>query len=673
MEGTGRWKQLRGKELFISVATAGTTMLLCGGTVGGLYGPWALAAVACCGGKGRGFWAAAGTLAGAYLFYDFQSGLRLAASAVLIYCANMAFSGMKIAAHPLFTPLLTATAHLLVQSVYLVGRTVQHWSLCFMAAAVAAAAAALLRREEEGSGCTVLCILTALVSALSPLLIDGFSPGRTVAVWLVLLCSTSASPALAAVIGAGVGLVSDLSFSAPALLLCTALGIGGGAAALLQKRSRLLMGGAVLLCVAAVGFGLDSDHAPAMLYEALCGMVAYVVVPRRWICEAPAHHREKADGEREDTAAAVPAMARTALREGAAAYRALYDELRRDLPRPAVENPSVIFDHAAEKVCSDCVLAQRCWQTEYDVTYSAFNDAVGPMLRRGRPEASDFPLHFASRCVRFPQLLSAVDRGVYAYLLRRQYRLRLGSVRSLVHEQYAQMGETLSAPPATEGEVRFFCRAGSALRAKEGERFCGDQLAVFTAGKMLYMLLSDGMGSGEEAHAESAMTVRLLRKFLKAGIEARAALKTLNTALTLRCAEGGGFTTIDLLALDRSSGEAVLYKYGAAPSCLRRDGGVTQLSAGSLPAGLQSSDTEPESSRVQLKEGDLFVMVSDGITGGDDKPWLPALLQQWQETDAQDLAQQILAESRRHGGLQDDCAALVLYLEKSAVSDKKRV
>ena len=87
---------------------------------------------------------------------------------------------------------------------------------------------------------------------------------------------------------------------------------------------------------------------------------------------------------------------------------------------------------------------------------------------------------------------------------------------------------------------------------------------------------------------------------------------------------------------------------------------------------MQGSGTEPECSRLQLDEGDLFVMVSDGLSG-DEGNWLSTLLQQWTEEDAQDLSQQILAESRRHGGLQDDCAALVLRLEKSSPSPKKRV
>ena len=64
--------------------------------VGGLYAPWSLAAVAVSGGKGRGLWALAGAAAGALVWFDFQTGLRFAASAVLLYCANMAFCDTKM-------------------------------------------------------------------------------------------------------------------------------------------------------------------------------------------------------------------------------------------------------------------------------------------------------------------------------------------------------------------------------------------------------------------------------------------------------------------------------------------------------------------------------------------------------------------------------------------------
>ncbi len=666
------WNSERGRTAAVCVAHVGMSAILSAGKIGGLYGVWALAAVAVSGGRGRGFWSAVGTLLGAYIFYDFQSGLRLAASAVLIYCANMAFYDVKISRCRGFAPALTAVCLLLVQSVYLVGRTARHWALCLVAAAIAAAAADLLSRVERDHSLRTLCVMLALVCAATPLSIEGFSAGRAAAAWLVMLCSGGASPLTAAALGAGIGLAVDVSAVKPVLLFAAAYACGGWCASLLRRYPRWLGGGGLCLCVMLTVLVLESDHSSAMIYESLCGVIAYAVVPRRWLPVA-VNEPSTLSGEREAEGAAVPAMATTALREGAEAYRALYDELLCRAAAPQVENPSVIFDHAAEAVCRGCVLAQKCWQTEYDVTYSAFNDAVSPLLRRGRAMAEDFPLHFASRCVHFTELLAAIDRGIYAYLLRRQYRVRLGSVQSLAREQYAQMGQTLSATVPNMGELRFRCRIGTSLRAKDGERVCGDQLAAFTVGKMLYLLLSDGMGCGEAAHAESAMTVRLLRKFLKAGIEAKSALKTLNTALTLRCAENCGFTTIDLLALDRSSGEAILYKYGAAPSYIKRGETVQRMAAGSLPAGLQESRSEPEFIRFQLQEGNVLVMVSDGVIGGDGENWLPELLKTWSDTDAQVLSQQILAESRRHGGLRDDCAALVVYLEKSSPKATKRV
>lgn len=123
----------------------------------------------------------------------------------------------------------------------------------------------------------------------------------------------------------------------------------------------------------------------------------------------------------------------------------------------------------------------------------------------------------------------------------------------------------------------YVCRTALATRPKKGEALCGDEAACFAVGDRTYLLLSDGMGSGDSAHHEAAMTVRLLRQFLTAGIHAAPALKTLNTALMLRCQGGAGFTTIDLACMDSASGVVTLYKYGAAPSYLKKSGTVTRL------------------------------------------------------------------------------------------------
>jgi stage II sporulation protein E len=192
-------------------------------------------------------------------------------------------------------------------------------------------------------------------------------------------------------------------------------------------------------------------------------------------------------------------------------------------------------------------------------------------------------------------------------------------------------------------------------------------------GSTLYLLLSDGMGSGEAAHREAAMTVRLLQQFLKAGIDASPALKTLNTALSLRGESGGGFTTIDLLAVHRQSGEAVLYKYGAAPSYLKKTGSVMRITGQSLPAGLQESSDPPECTHLSLPSGSFLVMVSDGVADETDDEWLQNLLAGWNGRDCNTLVSLIMSESRTRKGLVDDCAVLALQMPDSDLGQRRQV
>ena len=202
---------------------------------------------------------------------------------------------------------------------------------------------------------------------------------------------------------------------------------------------------------------------------------------------------------------------------------------------------------------------------------------------------------------------------------------------------------------------------------------CGDQAAVFEAGNTACLLLSDGMGSGEAAHREAAMTVRLLRQFLQAGVEPSPALKTLNTALLLRCQEGAGFTTIDLACLDRATGAVILYKYGAAPSYYKKNGRVTRYEGSALPAGLEKVSQQPEAIRFTLPPDGWLVLLSDGVTAGDGDEWLLDLLAGWDTGTPEELARRILTMSADHGGLSDDCAALVLYRPRNTENGKTQV
>ena len=184
-----------------------------------------------------------------------------------------------------------------------------------------------------------------------------------------------------------------------------------------------------------------------------------------------------------------------------------------------------------------------------------------------------------------------------------------------------------------------------------------------TDGGLLCLLLADGMGSGEPARKESALTCRLLRQFLEAGIEPEAALKTLNAAMALRGAETGTFTTIDLCVFDPATEEAAFYKYGAAPSYLKKGGAVRRVTGGSLPAGLRGTPTPPDVTRARLEPGGFVVMVSDGVTlGNDECPWLIDLLSDPLPDSMDSLRLDILRRAIASGS-PDDLSALAIRVE----------
>ena len=358
---------------------------------------------------------------------------------------------------------------------------------------------------------------------------------------------------------------------------------------------------------------------------------------------------------------------RQRLRLSAQALRSLYESFGAPAPKKE-ENPAVVFDRAAEVVCRGCALRDLCWNKEYISTFNAFNDATPALLARGRAEPEDFAPYFANRCIHFPQLLSAISTEVTALLLRRQYRRQLDAERQRTRGQYVQLGELVAQAMAAEEpaprqgkEMPHDVALGSA--PKEGQRVCGDSLTYFRGGQgKLFLLLSDGMGSGREAQRESQMTLRLVEQFLTAGIEAGPALRTVNTALNLRGDEQGSFTTIDLLEADLQGREAVLYKYGAAPTYVKRQGSVRRLTGAALPAGLQDTAAVPTPARFPLEENTFLLMVSDGVADSGDDQWLQDLLAWWQGDDPNVLVSLVLRECYQRRKGDDDRSAMCLYL-----------
>ena len=641
--------------------------VLSGAQVFGGYAPLALGLTAAAGPGVRGLSAFIGASAGAFLFLPFTHALRTFATAVLIFTANNAFFDLKLYRKRFFLPLMAAGMMLSVEFVYVLRDPAGEAANCLVCLLLTALGAmsgrALLAPEEKEHPFAALFILLGVLMAFSSYeTANGFAPGRIASMLVVLLAAFERSGAVSVPAAVCIGLAMDLTAGDGGFTHAAAYAFAAILVSVTCRGNRV--GSALWFVFSILCFALpmSAQIGLVLVYETLAATLLFLLIPPKFF---RGRHLDTSETARSDTAL------RKTLTESAAAMRDLYDSVARP-PKRTEENPAAIFDRAAEKVCRGCALCDYCWEKEYQRTYTALNDATAALLRRGQGRGEDFPSYFSERCIHFSSFLSAVNGELRAYLLRRQYRRLLEDDRAKAASQYAQLSELMQS--AADGALRpvstqpvHSYEVGLSLRPKRGERVSGDSVAHFeTEDGTLCLLLSDGMGCGEAAQRESSMAVRLLERFLRAGIDAPPALKTLNSALSLRTESTDSFTTVDLLTLSLQTLEGELYKYGAAPSYLKRGGTVRRVTCSCLPAGLQEGSPPPEATHIKLSPGCFFVMLSDGVADSLDDEWLQNLLAGWEGHDPQQLVAAILADSMEKRGGTDDAGVLALYIPEDS-------
>jgi len=178
----------------------------------------------------------------------------------------------------------------------------------------------------------------------------------------------------------------------------------------------------------------------------------------------------------------------------------------------------------------------------------------------------------------------------------------------------------------------------------------------------LLVLISDGMGSGEAAARESAAAVKLLARFLSAGVDYPLAVETVNAMLLSRSSEDM-FATADMLILNLSTGAAEFIKLAACPSLIVRSDGIYRVEGGRLPLGILDK-VQPAVTRMQLQPGDIVFMASDGVMDAVDAQDLYDDLQRGTES-MPDLAQRALAlaENTRQRCRRDDMTAICIRMD----------
>ena len=207
---------------------------------------------------------------------------------------------------------------------------------------------------------------------------------------------------------------------------------------------------------------------------------------------------------------------------------------------------------------------------------------------------------------------------------------------------------------------------GTAAMKRKGQNKSGDLATFFKTDEgRLYILLSDGMGTGADAAKYSKSAVLILERLLRAGAPIQTALHLLNNLMLLKNGDETGTATVDLMCIDLFSGDAEIYKYGGAPSYVICDNRIKRITGKAMSAPLGTfSDTVPECCRVKLMPNSLAVVVSDGVTRGLEDTWLCEMLAGVQEQPSKDLAKMVLDNALKMFGADDDMTVLTARIEE---------
>lgn len=265
------------------------------------------------------------------------------------------------------------------------------------------------------------------------------------------------------------------------------------------------------------------------------------------------------------------------------------------------------------------------------------------------------------------RLRAVIESGNLTPLLRQEnYLEKLSAVIGLRLCKPKCGGEGNTKLYLTEAEP-LAVNVGIAAMKKKGERVSGDRGTYFkTDAGVLCVILSDGMGSGDEAAAESAEVIAILEKFLRAGIEPSLAMKTLNSVMLLRSGDCWGFATVDLMCVDLFTGETCFYKYGAAPSYVMNGKSIKRIRCENFAPGLSGkSDASPDVVRMRLKPGSTAIIASDGVLSDKNDTWLREVLDSSSD-DMKLLARDTLREAEKIYGKNDDMTVLAVRVEARA-------
>ncbi|MBQ3124876.1 MAG: SpoIIE family protein phosphatase [Clostridia bacterium] len=541
---------------------------------------------------------------------------------------------------------------------------------------------------------SVAITVGVMLSGLSDIGAYGITLTHILASYILLVASLNTTVSVSACTGLCIGFMSSMS-SSDALVMMGVYGFGALFASFMNTFKRI---GCVVGFICAISvmliYAQSTYEIPGSILNAAIGGLLFLVTPRVIHEYLRSFFTKSMQVESVNPTSRMREYLSMRLIKTAEAFSSLHEcffSMSEGRLKKYSDDIGIILDETAERVCNDCKMCGKCWQTDFRKTYKNMLELIGIIEHEGMLNSENVPAHFGEKCERTARFINEINHVYELYkrdVLRRSDAV---TTRNLISMQYNEINKLfsgmagdvedgfmfmeddeerivnaldklgiipyeISVIESTSGVCEVYLRLPPAVShsivegavsdvldrcvsyektenglskyvsgalyeveksllqlPRDGYGVNGDSVAMFTVGmSKFYCIIADGMGSGSEAQYESATACRLLTSFLKSGFSIKTALGILNSSMCLNM-ENEMYSTIDLLCVDLYTAEVQMYKIGSAQTLMLNGGEIKTITSSSVPAGILS-DIRLDKKTVAMKEGDVILMMSDGIT-----------------------------------------------------------
>ena len=142
----------------------------------------------------------------------------------------------------------------------------------------------------------------------------------------------------------------------------------------------------------------------------------------------------------------------------------------------------------------------------------------------------------------------------------------------------------------------------------EGEQLCGDHVDIVEQGEdSTVIVLADGLGSGVKASILSTLTSKIISTMMAEGLSIEECVSTIAATLPICSVRGVAYSTFTIIHLiDNRTAEFI--QYDNPQIIMLRNGESVDYPTNELNIG----GKKILKSEIQLREGDIFIAMSDG-------------------------------------------------------------